>query len=79
MKFPVKPAWRKSRRFFRGCKRLRLGKWDADFPYIGEVDFNRYMLFSTDFLWAVNYDFLNQFIYCGGVKLLQIGIFVGKL
>ena len=70
MEFPVKPAWRKSRRFFCGCKRLRFGKRDADFPHIGEVDFNRDVLFPADLLRAVNYDFLNQFIYCGGVKLL---------
>lgn len=37
------------------------------------------MFLSANLLRVVNYDFLNQFIYCGGVKLLQIGIFIGKL
>ena len=79
MKFSEKPAWRESRRFFRVNDKFRLLKRNPDFAYIGEVDFNGNMLFPADFLRAVNYDSVNQFIYRRSVKLLQIGISIGKL
>ena len=37
------------------------------------------MLLPADLLRAVDHDLFNQFIYCRGIKLLQIGIPVGKL
>lgn len=37
------------------------------------------MFLPADLLRAVDHDFFNQFIYRRGVKLLQIGIPVGKL
>ena len=37
------------------------------------------MFLPADLLGAVDHDLFNQFIYRRGVKLLQIGIPVGKL
>ncbi len=59
MRFSVKPAWRKSRRFFYLCRQFWFHKRNPYFPHISKVNFNRDMLFPADFLRAVDYGFFN--------------------
>lgn len=75
----MKPAWRKSRRFFYLCWQFRFRKRNTDFSYIGKVNFNRDMLLTANLLRAVDHNLFNQFIFCSGSKFLQVGIPVSKL
>ena len=75
----MKPAWRKSRRFFYLCWQFWFRKRNTDFSYIGKVNFNRDMLSPADFLRAVNDNLVNQLIHGGSIKFRQFRIPVGKL